>query len=103
MPLEIGSIELNALNYKLITRISKSANYTLYYGDNELYFPQYDIVQFEETIPVNLKEITLSDEESIEPQQPLVSNKPISKVWLWIMMFVLIGIMFFFSVKMLKK
>jgi hypothetical protein len=103
MPLEIGSIELNALNYKLITRISKSANYALYYGNNELYFPQYDIVQFEETIPTNLKEITLSDEVSIERQQPLVSNKPISKVWLWVIMCVLIGIMFFFSVKMLKK
>jgi Protein of unknown function (DUF3999) len=103
MPLEIGSIELNALNYKLITRISKSASYALYYGDNELYFPQYDIVQFEESIPTNLNEINLSEEDPIEPQQPLASNKPISKVWLWIMMFVLIGLLFLFSVKMLKK
>lgn len=103
MPLEIGSVELNALNYKLITRISKSASYALYYGDNELYFPQYDIVQFEESIPANLNEINLSEEEPIEPQQPLASNKPISKVWLWIMMFVLIGLLFLFSVKMLKK
>lgn len=103
MPLEIGSIELNALNYKLITRISKSASYALYYGDNELYFPQYDIVQFEESIPANLNVINLSEEEPIEPQQPLASNKPISKVWLWIMMFVLIGLLFLFSVKMLKK
>lgn len=103
MPLEIGSVELNALNYKLITRISKSASYALYYGDNELYFPQYDIVQYEESIPVNLNEINLSEEEPIEPQQPLTSNKPISKVWLWIMMFVLIGFLFLFSVKMLKK
>lgn len=103
MPLEIGSVELNALNYKLITRISKSASYALYYGDNELYFPQYDIVQFKESIPANLNEINLSEEEPIEPQQPLASNKPISKVWLWIMMFVLIGLLFLFSVKMLKK
>ncbi len=103
MPLEIRSVELNALNYKLITRISKSASYALYYGDNELYFPQYDIVQFEESIPANLNVINLSEEEPIEPQQPLTSNKPISKVWLWIMMFVLIGLLFLFSVKMLKK
>ena len=71
--------------------------------DKELYFPQYDIVQFEESIPSNLNEINLSEEDPIEPQQPVVNKKPISKVWLWIIMFVLIGIMFFFSVKMLKK
>jgi hypothetical protein len=103
MPLHIGSLTIIALNYKLITRISKSSNYSLYYGDNNLYFPQYDIVQFKESIPTKLNSTTLSKEESIEQEKIPIGNKPVSKIWLWALMFVLIGVMFFFSIKMLKK
>lgn len=101
-PLEIKKITLNTLNYKLIARITKEGNYSLYYGNKDLVTPQYDIHLFKENIPTNIEKITLSEEETLVPvTEP--EKKPISKVWLWVMMFGLIGMMIFFSVRMLKK
>ena len=101
-PLDIKKITVNTLNYKLITRITKEGNYNLFYGNNDLVTPQYDIQLFKQNIPAEIEKISLEDEEELIPIiEP--TKKPISKVWLWIVMFGLIGVMIFFSVRMLKK
>lgn len=101
-PLDIKKITVNTLNYKLITRITKEGNYNLFYGNKDLVTPQYDIQLFKQNIPTDIEKISLEDEEELIPIiEP--TKKPISKVWLWIVMFGLIGIMIFFSVRMLKK
>ena len=101
-PLDIKKITVNTLNYKLITRITKEGNYNLFYGNKDLVTPQYDIQLFKQNIPTDIEKISLEDEEELIPIiEP--TKKPISKVWLWIVMFGLIGVMIFFSVRMLKK
>jgi hypothetical protein len=101
-PLDIKKITVNTLNYKLIIRITKEGNYSLFYGNKDLVSPQYDIQLFKQNIPAEIEKISLEDEEELIPIiEP--TKKPISKVWLWIVMFGLIGVMIFFSVRMLKK
>ncbi len=102
-PLEIDSIIVKGYKYELIARFSESAKYYLAYGNKNVYAPSYDITRFADKIPKPLISLELGEEqftkkEAKQKVKPLFQNR----IWLWVIMAVIIGILGWFSYNMIK-
>jgi len=103
-PLSVQSCEVKGYRYELVARFSGPGDYYLVYGNPNVGMPVYDIAHFIEKIPEDVPPVTLEDEEerlraALPVQEPLFKNK----FWLWGIMIVVIGMLGFFSLKMIKK
>lgn len=90
--------------HQLVGRFIEPANYYLLYGNKGAYVPNYDIGRFEANIPSNLVLIAIGDEvliskPSILDDESLFKNS----IWLWTILVLIIGILGWFSLKMLKE
>jgi hypothetical protein len=95
---------LKGINYQLVSRFSEAADYHLYYGKPNSQTPNYDIGRFTNSIPSDLKNLKLGDEIAFEKvteetTKPLFENK----LWLWAIMILIIGLLGWFSLKMMKS
>jgi hypothetical protein len=102
-PLSIADITAAGPQVSLISKL-KPANNFLFYGNEKIGMPDYDLVHFENNIPDSLSSVPLESEENI--QQPVVTNtQPLfnSKFWLWAIMTIAIGVLGFFTLKMLRE
>jgi hypothetical protein len=102
-PLILEKMTVKGAVYQLVSRFSEPANYHLYYGKPTSQTPNYDINRFANSIPSNLKNLTLGNEITFEKvigetTKPLFENK----LWLWAIMALIIGILGWFSLKMMK-
>ncbi|MDQ8004151.1 MAG: hypothetical protein REI64_05070 [Pedobacter sp.] len=104
-PLRLSGLELKGNVYELIARFDDlKANYALYYGKANAISPNYEIQNFENKIPLNLTSVDVGEEQknssyTVKIEKPLFENK----LWLWSLMAVIIGLLGFFSFKMLKN
>ncbi len=103
-PLNISSIDCKGRIYTLTVRFDDDANYFLTYGYKKATKPNYDITRFLDKIPTNATSISLGDEISIEKAtdtktEALFTNK----IWLWIIMFVIMFLLTWFSLKMIRN
>ena len=102
-PLNLGPIAVSGPIYELQFRINEPATYFLIYGNKSARFPAYDLAQFQQNIPHEIAAVTLGPEMQIAKKtvttEPLFKNK----LWLWAVMILIIGILGFFSLKMLRK
>lgn len=104
-PLRLSGLELKGNSYEVIARFDDfDSDYALYYGSKNPIAPNYEIAKFESKIPSNLSSVNLGDEQknlsySVKVDRPLFENK----IWLWALMAVIIGLLGFFSFKMLKN
>ena len=103
-PLEIDSVMVWGNIHQLTARFTAQGKYFLIYGNASAGKPRYDISQFQDKIPADITEIFLGQEEpfwGFKPREvkPLFQNK----IWLWIIMILIIGILGGFSFNMLKK
>nr|WP_315420624.1 DUF3999 family protein [uncultured Pedobacter sp.] len=104
-PLRLSSLQLKGNIYEIIARFDEPKNeYALYYGNEKATNPVYEIEEFENKIPVNLTSLNIGAEQqnpaySIKIEKPLFENK----AWLWALMVVIIGLLGWFSFKMLKN
>jgi len=101
-PLNVGEIAIERNVIELVTRITEAGSYKLYYGLKNASKPNYDIENFRDKIPGELGAIQLGEEMKI--QQPSTQDKSLikDKVWLWIAMLAVIGLLGWFTLKMLK-
>jgi hypothetical protein len=101
-PLQFEQFVVKGFQQKLIARFDTPGPYYLYYGKASIAFPQYDIVHFKNNIPKEPPVLTIGPEESIksdlQEKQPLFKNK----AWLWAVMALLAGLIFWASFKMIK-
>lgn len=101
-PLDIKSIELKGFKYELIARFTESANYKLVYGNKSAHQPHYDITNFKDNIPVNLKELEVGTEKQIiKNDEPSATGLFKDEIWLWAIMGIVILILGGFTYKML--
>ena len=102
-PLKLEKTTVSGPVYQIISRFDRPANYDLYYGNEKARKPNYDIQQFLNKIPEELKILKLG-EEFIWIQFEEEEDKPLfqSKLWLWAVMLVMMILLAWFSVKMLK-
>ncbi|QXU42604.1 DUF3999 family protein [Pedobacter sp. D749] len=104
-PLRLSGLQLKGNIYEIIARFDQQKNeYALYYGNEKATSPIYEIEKFQNKIPVNLTSVNIGAEQqnpaySIKIEKPLFENK----AWLWVLMVVIIGLLGWFSFKMLKN
>jgi len=103
-PLIIDTIQINGYVHELLARFTEPASYFLVYGNKKAVKPQYDISRFTDKVPGTLTTLELGREQAIEKNElpradPLFKNK----TWLWAIMALIIGLLGWFSVKMIGK
>ena len=103
-PLNIDSVLVKGYNHDLTIRFTERGNYFLTYGNTKAKKPNYEISKFVSKIPDTLTYLKLGDEKVILKREgfkraPLFKNKN----WLWVIMVVVIGVLGWFSLKMIKS
>jgi hypothetical protein len=103
-PLHIDSVVVKGYIHELIVRFDTPGTYFLTYGNRHASKPNYDIERFTDKIPNSPEVLKLGDEQSmgneiIQKAHPLFQ----SKIWLWVVMVIVIGVLGWFSFSMLKK
>jgi hypothetical protein len=100
-PIQITGVRASGPVVKLISQLKPGANY-LFYGNNNISFPSYDIQYFERKIPASIPELTLGNEIDISFEQ--TSKNPLfqNTIWLWAIIVVAIAVLGFFTVRMMK-
>jgi len=104
-PLRLNGLALKGNLYEIIARFDNpTLTYALYYGNENVTAPSYEIEKFENEIPSILTAVTIGNQKenpaySIKIEKPLFENK----TWLWALMAVIIALLGWFSYKMLKN
>jgi hypothetical protein len=103
-PLKIGTIELKGYKHELIGRFDQQAQYFLSYGNPTASEPIYDINLMDNVVPAAAKAVVLGKELSskaiVTPEaKPLFEDKK----WLWAVMFLIITLIGYYTIKMIKK
>lgn len=103
-PLNIDSVLVKGYNHDLTIRFTEHANYYLTYGNAKAKKPNYEISKFVSKIPEILTYLKLGNEKVI-PKKKDFKKEPLfkNKNWLWAIMVVLIGVLGWFSLKMIKS
>ncbi len=104
-PLRLNSIELKGPIYELVARFEKpDYAYAVFYGNEKMEAPIYDLKTFENKIPISLTPLTVGNEINnpsfaIKIEKSLFENK----AWLWALMGLIISLLGYFCYKMLKN
>ncbi len=103
-PLKISSLEALGSTHEILVRFTQPANYYIVYGKRNDNFPQYDIGQFKEKIPVQLTPLSLgaaqkNKQEKASETEPLFVNKNL----LWLIMVLIIALLGWFTLMMIKN
>jgi hypothetical protein len=104
-PLRLSGLALKGNLYEIIARFDNpTLTYALYYGNENVTAPSYEIEKFENEIPTILTAVTVGNQKGnpaylIKIEKPLFENK----TWLWALMAVIIALLGWFSYKMLKN
>ena len=103
--LEIEFVDLQLLRHSIYFKTKEQADYYLFYGNEKTNTPEYDIEKFRNRIISEPKTNTTLSEEIPIPKKEEIVQKPLfeSKLWLWGIMILIIGILGYFSLKMLSK
>jgi hypothetical protein len=101
LPLTINTIHASGPVVELVTLI-KPVETFLFYGNNQAIKPTYDLDYFQAKIPEATNTANLEAEQTIltptENTSPVLENK----LWLWAIMLVIIGVLGFFTLRMMK-
>jgi hypothetical protein len=100
-PLTIKKITVFGPEVVLLAKLKPKDTY-LFYGNKSLESPSYDLIRFKENIPDSLTTVTLEDEDIIQTQIESVDPIFANKHWLWVIIVLTIGIMGFFTLRMMK-
>lgn len=102
-PLQYGNIEVKGNVFELTARFDKEADYFLVYGNKNSVLPKYDLENFNDKIPSALSYLSLGNEAPILRDQSVSSPLFENKLWLWLIMFVIILLIGWFSLSMIRK
>jgi hypothetical protein len=101
-PLSVKEIRASGPEVKMIAKLDRKYSY-LYYGNANASRPSYDLAYFEEKIPASLPSVTIGNEENmlepVEEKSPIFENQ----LWLWAVMIIVIGLLGFFTLRMMKS
>lgn len=101
-PLAIQLAAVYGPQVEMITKLKPGSDYYLVYGNKNAYAPSYDLVHFEKQIPAERTALEAGPEKFIGQAEkhgsPLIENKG----WLWGVMALVIGVLGFFTLRMMK-
>lgn len=102
-PLNIKKVALKGPKHQLIARYSgKNTNSYMLFGNTNIRKPQYDLLNFKENIPSNIKQAKLGKIEHLNAVQE-TNNFLNNKLWLWAILILIIAILAYSSLVMLKN
>lgn len=102
-PLNIDSVEVSGNVYELIARFTQPASYFLAYGNKNAYAPSYDIEQFTDKIPADIKPVKLGKEVEMGVKVKVIAPIFQNKLWLWAIIIVVGAVLSWFTFKMMKQ
>ncbi|PHN05758.1 DUF3999 family protein [Flavilitoribacter nigricans] len=102
-PLKFGSPRVEGIHPAVIFRITEPADYHLVYGWPDAIAPRYDLNRFEEKIPSDVPEVRLAPEVRLRPDLAVRSPLLVNRAWLWIVLVLAIGVLGWFSMRMISK
>jgi hypothetical protein len=102
-PLTINQVTASGPQVDMIMKLAAGDNYFLLYGNKNIAPPSYDLVHFQDQIPDSVTSITPEAEEYIGTPEEHVSPLLENKLWLWAAMGLVIGVLGFFTLKMMKS
>lgn len=102
-PLNIEKVIVKGYEHHLVARFTEPADYFIAFGKKNATKPNYDINRFSDKIPNDMTALKMGtiqgiDKDAILKTEPLFKNK----TWLYGIMVVIIGLLGWFSLKMLK-
>jgi hypothetical protein len=101
-PIKIKAVSIYSPKVELIARLKPNNNTFLYYGNSTISEPSYDLVVFKEKIPTSAPAVSLMAEEKLTKEKEPVSAIIENKIWLWVVMAAIMGLLGFFTLKMMK-
>jgi hypothetical protein len=102
LPINVQSMVVHSPQVKLTARMKNGDTSFLYYGNERLSAPQYDLVLFKDKIPVPKKNLELATEERLKAETVKPSALIVNQIWLWVIMGVVIAVLGYFTLKMMK-
>ncbi|NOS94733.1 MAG: DUF3999 family protein [Cyclobacteriaceae bacterium] len=102
LPIDIQSMVVRSPQVKLTTRMKNEGTSFLYYGNERLAAPQYDLVVFKDKIPAPKKNLEIANEEKLLAEAVKPSALIENQIWLWGILGVVIAVLGYFTLKMMK-
>ena len=100
-PLKLKEVKAFQLNKYIIVKLTKNEEYTVKTGNSQLSFPDYDLKYFTENIP---EEVSVLKTRNLSVSSTQEASKTIfSKTVLWAVIIVVIGLLGFFSIKLVRE
>ena len=102
-PLNIESAMVVGPKQTLKIRFTEDAKYYLAYGNPNAEKPNYDLVNFKDKIPTDIKPVELGKETEIA-RSPFVKKKPlfISQTWLWVVLSIMVIVIGVFGYRLIN-
>jgi len=102
--LEVASIEVSQLHRYMVAWLKKGDAYDLKFGEERMRAPNYDLVNFKDSIPQQIPILQVGPLRRIEVSSPAESNSIFnSKALIWVAIAVVIGVLGFMAVKMTRE
>ena len=88
---------------EIIAKLKPNTEYYLLYGSKAAASPSYDLIHFEKQIPADRAVVEAGQEEYIGREH--VTGTPLfeNKAWLWAVMALVIGVLGYFTLRMMKS
>ena len=102
-PIKVKSITTWSPEVSLVANLKKG-NYTLKYANDKIGMANYDVAHFENEIPTNLPRLAIGEETVLIASENHVEQAWFkNKNWLWVIMLGIVGLLGFFTVRMMRK
>jgi hypothetical protein len=102
--LDVASVEVAQLNRYLVAWLRKGEEYSLKFGGADLRIPNYDLVNFKDSIPAHLVSLKAGPLTKIETSR--AGENPTfftSKAIIWIAIIAVIGVLGFMAIRMARE
>lgn len=102
-PIKVKSITTWSPEVSLVANLKKGS-YAIKYANDKIGMANYDVAHFENEIPIELPKLTIGEEEVLVATENHVEQAWFkNKNWLWAIMLGIVGLLGFFTVRMLRK
>jgi hypothetical protein len=102
-PLDISSITTSQDSEQIIAYLDSGKYYQLDMMSADAQPPQYDLVNFKDSIPVNIKPIGVSHVDRIPAPQTVTPLVLFKNSWLWVTLGVVLIVLVFFTIRLTKE
>jgi hypothetical protein len=102
-PIKVKSITTWSPEVSLVANLKKGS-YTIKYTSDKIGMASYDVTHFENEIPTNLPKLAVGEETVLIASENHVEQAWFkNKNWLWAIMLGIVGLLGFFTVRMMRK